>query len=140
MKNLASAREVIASSLSMSKIEEQQFQEWVEKNNTTKEAMLNRMGKNALLSIHKSLEGFSEVSNVMFADWGYKPQDINKEGGTFRKILIAGAKEDNLAHIAMQQWMAKNYNGSELKVLEGGHLTGLFKLQDLLEPFLTNLE
>jgi len=100
------------------------------------EGQLEReFGENIHKSVHDTWDGFTEVSDVIHGDWGYSPAALDDEHNK-RPIFIVAAKGDKLAPFEMAQWLTKAYKNAHLRPLTGGHLAGIYWLDDLWKEFL----
>ncbi|KAJ7681750.1 Alpha/Beta hydrolase protein [Mycena rosella] len=89
-----------------------------------------RMATNLVKSISKSWAGFTEVAEVLHADWGFCPRLLDDAHTVGRPIMITPSTLDELGP-DMAVWLEKNYRNSILRWIPGKHLSGHYAMDDL---------
>ncbi|KAH8799294.1 Alpha/Beta hydrolase protein [Flagelloscypha sp. PMI_526] len=106
------------------------------------EEIIKAMGLNVYQSIHKTNAGFVDISIAANADWGLREEIFKSPAGSsqhypgFARVLIAGAKGDDMAPFAFSEWNAANYKNGELLAFEGGHLGVMGHMKEIFDKFL----
>ncbi|KAF9008908.1 hypothetical protein BDQ17DRAFT_1349174 [Cyathus striatus] len=114
--------------------EKSQFNKWREERGKEEGEVERNMARNMMKSIEKTWSGFLEVSDVLHSDWGFDP-------GTFRQqnnapVVLVCSKGDDMAPEAMAKWLDSQYSNSQLIMISGGHLAGLYETDRLWEELL----
>jgi hypothetical protein len=68
---------------------------------------------------------------VIHSDWGFDPAKLDEEHAS-KPILVCGSEKDGMGG-ATNGWIVENYKCSKLWVVPGGHLSGLFYLDEIWE-------
>jgi len=105
------------------------FAKWREAKGMAEGELEQKMAKNAVCSVGKTWEGFIEVSDVLHADWGFRPDQLDEDHKK-RPLLIVASTEDDLGQ-GMAKWLAENYTNSRLRWVEGGHLSSLYEIDSI---------
>ncbi|TFK74637.1 alpha/beta-hydrolase [Pluteus cervinus] len=106
-----------------------------EKEKGTEGGFEAKTGLNAWRSVHKGWAGFTEVSDVIWSDWGFIPKEIDAEG-LERHVLVVASQGDGLAPNEQAVWISQNYGNAELMMVEGGHLSAVYYLDDIWAKFI----
>lgn len=105
------------------------FAKWREEQGLSEGEFEHEMAKNVVCSVGKTWEGFLEVSDVLHADWGFRPDQLDEEH-TRRPLLIVASTEDDLGQ-GMANWLSENYKNSRLRWVNGGHLSSLYEIESI---------
>ncbi|TFK74638.1 alpha/beta-hydrolase [Pluteus cervinus] len=122
----------------MSKEEKVELAEYHKKNGFAEGHLQSKFGLNSWRSVNKTWAGFTEVNDVLWSDWGFVPKEIDAEG-LGRHVLVVAAKGDELAPNQQADWITENYRNAELKMIEGGHLAGIYHLDEIWAKFLVDI-
>eukprot|EP01102_Stenamoeba_stenopodia_P001347 TRINITY_DN11153_c0_g1_i1.p1 TRINITY_DN11153_c0_g1~~TRINITY_DN11153_c0_g1_i1.p1 ORF type:complete len:195 (+),score=17.81 TRINITY_DN11153_c0_g1_i1:273-857(+) len=127
-----SAEQMIRSTLfdRMDEAEQREFDAYRTKHGLKEGQLEREFALNAWRSVQVSMDGFIGVNRVMYEDWGFQPRDINADA-LGRRVWVFAAKGDSLAPNAQAHWIRDNYHNAELTLLEGGHIVGLTKLEEI---------
>ncbi|KAK9311526.1 alpha/beta-hydrolase [Lipomyces starkeyi] len=119
----------------MGEKEKDEFQEYRKKRGLEEGQLEKEFAMNAWRSVQHTMQGFIDVNNVMYEDWGFHPNDIDAER-LGRRVLIYAAKGDEIAPNAQAYRLSENYRNAELGMLNGGHIVGLTKIDEIWSNFL----
>ncbi|EGO01804.1 hypothetical protein SERLA73DRAFT_177321 [Serpula lacrymans var. lacrymans S7.3] len=121
----------------MDQAELEEYARWRERQGIAEGETELNMAKNAIRSVAKSWEGFSLMSDVLHADWGFHPNELD-ENHSRPPVLLVFGKDDKMAPEAMSQYLAANYKNSRCRSVDGGHLAVLYHLDSIWTEFLAN--
>jgi hypothetical protein len=111
----------------MDEAEKEKFAAHCQKLGTTPDKYVKTFAEESVKSVENGWEGFKQCSEALHSDWGFAfPLDAEHARG---KVLIKVAKSDELGS-GMGEYLAQNYANSELITIEGGHISGIYTLND----------
>ena len=74
--------------------------------------------------------GFLEGPDILHSDWGFEPARLDEHHSNERRpVLIMQGDADDLGE-GMSQWLVDNYGYARLMKVSGGHLAGLYHMDD----------
>ncbi|KAH8812895.1 Alpha/Beta hydrolase protein [Xylogone sp. PMI_703] len=115
----------------MGEEERSAFEEY-KKQQGLKEGELERIfAVNSWRSVRYTGEGFLSSNSIMYEDWGFHPKkdiDAVKLG---RRVLVYASKGDHLAPNEHAHWISENYQNAELTLMDGGHISGLTRMDEI---------
>jgi pimeloyl-ACP methyl ester carboxylesterase len=137
VKTLEGAERFIRSTLfdNMKEEERAAFTKWKEDNGKEDGELERQFAENAKKSVQYTWEGFMETADVIHEDWGFNPALLDEEHNK-RPIFIVTADEDTMAPDANAKWLAASYKNSRYRSISGGHIAGIFHINDLWREFL----
>jgi len=111
----------------MDEAEEEKFAAHCQKLDTTPEEYIKTWAEGSVKSVENGWEGFKQCTVALHSDWGFTfPLDAEHARG---KVLIRVSKNDELGS-GMGEYLAQNYANSEFMAREGGHISGIFTLNE----------
>ncbi|KAG2122471.1 Alpha/Beta hydrolase protein [Suillus clintonianus] len=116
----------------MDQAEQEMFARWSEKHGTVPENVVRRMGEGCVKSVSKSWEGFMLTLPLLHSDWGFRPDALDEEHSRPRVLLTAG-KDDHMTPVTYAHYLAANYKNARIKDIGGGHMSMLYKNDELLD-------
>ncbi|KAG6818807.1 hypothetical protein H0H93_001476, partial [Arthromyces matolae] len=121
----------------MGEQEKEVYKAWREKLGYDEDRLPREMAQNNLRSVAKSWEGFLGGPDTLHSDWGWGvPLGSLDEAHTVgRKVLIVAATEDDMTTIEWARYLASKYSNSRLKTFPGGHISVLFRMDEIWEEF-----
>ena len=130
LKTLDGTRDFLRQAL-FSKMDEEEramFAEWLEKEARTESDFVNEMAKRAV-RCSQCWGGFMEVSDVIHSDWGFEPAKLDDEHAA-KPMLVVGSQNDHLGGSG-NGWIVANYRSATLKLIQGGHISALYYMDDI---------
>lgn len=128
-KSVDSAEQMIRSVLfdKMDEKEKEKFAAHCQKFGTTPDEFVKTWAVDSVKSVENGWEGFKQSAVALHSDWGFAfPLDAEHTRG---KVLIKVAKGDDLGS-GMGEYLVQNYPNSEFITCEGGHLSGIYTLNE----------
>jgi hypothetical protein len=128
-KTADSAEQMLRSILfdKMDEAEKEKFAAHCQKLGTTPDEFVKSHARESVKSVENGWEGFKQCAVALHSDWGFAfPLDAEHARG---KVLIKVAKNDDLGS-GMGEYLAQNYANSEFIIGEGGHISGIYTLND----------
>ena len=128
-KNVDSAEQMLRQILfdKMGDAEKEKFEAHCQKLGTTPGEYIKTWAGNSVKSVENGWEGFKQCAVALHGDWGFTfPLDAEHARG---KVLIKVSKSDELGS-GMGEYLAQNYANSEFIVEEGGHISGIYTLNE----------
>ena len=128
-KTVDSAEQMLRSILfdNMDEAEKEKFAVHCQKVGSTSDEFIKTMARESVKSVENGWDGFKQCSVALHSDWGFTfPLDAEHARG---KVLIKVATGDDLG-TGMGEYLAQNYVNSELMTCEGGHMAGMYTLND----------
>ena len=111
----------------MDKAEKEKFAAHCQKLGTTPDEFVKTWAGESVKSVENGWEGFKQCAVALHSDWGFTfPLDAEHARG---KVLIKVAKSDQLGS-GMGEYLAQNYANSEFIAGEGGHISGIYTLNE----------
>ena len=128
-KTVDSAEQILRSILfdKMDEVEKEKFAAYCQSLGTTPDEYVKEWAKGSVKSVENGMEGFKQSAVALHSDWGFTlPLDAEHARG---KVLIKVANNDELGS-GMGEYLAQNYDNSEFVVGEGGHISGIYNLNE----------
>lgn len=111
----------------MDEAEKDKFAKHCEKLGITPDEFVKTHAEGTVKSVENGWEGFKQCAAALHSDWGFTfPLDAEHARG---KVLIVVAKNDELGS-GMGEYLAQNYANSEFIANEGGHISGIYTLNE----------
>ena len=111
----------------MDEMEKEKFAAHCQKVGITQEECIKTWAEGSVKSVENGMEGYKQCAAALHSDWGFTfPLDAEHTRG---KVLIKVAKGDELGS-GMGEYLAQNYANSEFTTGEGGHISGIYNLND----------
>lgn len=131
-KSVEGAKTFLASTLfdKMDPAERAVMNKWLESKGKTFDEFVRGMAENNVRSVAKTWDGFMEVSDVLHSDWGFDPRKLDSEHA--KPVLVVGGEADTIGG-ATNQWIVDNYPNATMRSVPGGHIAGLFYLDEVWE-------
>lgn len=104
------------------------FAEWRKKRGLSEGELERRMARNMVQSVKKYWDGFMETIDIMHGDWGFKV-----DGMSDKPVVIVYSKDDQMAPPNWAEWLAEKYPNARPRLLEGGHISGLWSIDSTWE-------
>ncbi|KAL1740135.1 Alpha/Beta hydrolase protein [Schizophyllum fasciatum] len=114
--------------------EKQMLHAYAAANGETEADIQARMAANARRSVARTWAGYLEISDVLHGDWGFDPRALDAEHAGKPMYVVASAQDDLGPEMA--RWMVENYQGAKFRELPGGHLAGMYYLDELFRELL----
>jgi len=128
-KTVDSAEQMLRSVLfdKMDEAEKEKFAAHCQKVGFTPDEFIKTWATDSVKSVENGWEGFKQCAAALHSDWGFAfPLDAEHARG---KVLIKVAKSDDLGS-GMGEYLAQNYVNAEFLTCEGGHLSGVYTLNE----------
>jgi len=128
-KTVDSAEQMLRSLLfdEMDEAEKEKFAAHCQKVGSTPDEFVKTLAGESVKSVENGWEGFKQCAVALHSDWGFTfPLDADHARG---KVLIKVAKSDELGS-GMGEYLVQNYANSEYITCEGGHMSGIYTLND----------
>ena len=128
-KTVDSAKQMLRSILfdEMDEVEKGKFAAHCQKLGTTPDEYIKEWAEGSVKSVENGMEGFKQCAVALHSDWGFTfPLDAEHARG---KVIIKVAKSDELGS-GMGEYLAQNYANSEFVANEGGHISGIYTLNE----------
>ena len=107
--------------------EKEKFETHCRKLGTTCDKYVRTWAAESVKSVENGWEGFKQCAVALHSDWGFTfPLDSEHARG---KVLIKVSNNDELGS-GMGIYLAKNYVNTELITCEGGHVSGIYTLNE----------
>ncbi|BEJ14501.1 hypothetical protein CspHIS471_0402680 [Cutaneotrichosporon sp. HIS471] len=103
---------------------------WIAARGKTFEEFVTSMAENNVRSVADTWDGFMEVSDVLHSDWGFDPHAIDTEHA--KPVLVVSGDADDMGG-ATNKWIADNYPNATFRTVPGGHIAGIFHMDELWE-------
>lgn len=111
----------------MDEVEKEKFNAHCQKFGSTPDEFIRTWAQGSVKSVENGWEGFKESAVALHSDWGFAfPLDEEHARG---KVLIKVATDDELGS-GMGVYLAQNYANAELTTCEGGHISGIYTLNE----------
>ncbi|KAL1412268.1 hypothetical protein Q8F55_000011 [Vanrija albida] len=107
--------------------------DWLKRKNKTKDEVVGRMADGTIASVAVSWDWFLGISDVLHSDWGFVPTRLDKDHA--KPVLVVGSETDQLGG-GMNEWLVANYKPSAVKNVPGGHIGGMFFIDDIFNELL----
>lgn len=123
----------------MSEEEREQYRRWRETRGITEGQLEKEMAANTMRSIHQTWQGFLDIPTVYHSGWGgVIPSGVDKdyESGTLPPVYVVAASRDHTVPVSTAEWVSRAYKNSELRLVDGSHLSLLFYLDELWKEVL----
>jgi pimeloyl-ACP methyl ester carboxylesterase len=101
---------------------------WLASRGKTYDEFITSMSENNVRSVANTWDGFMEVSEVLHSDWGFDPRTLDKDHA--KPVLVVSGAADDMGG-ATNQWIADNYANATFRTVPGGHIAGLFYMDEL---------
>ncbi|KAF8903625.1 Alpha/Beta hydrolase protein [Mucidula mucida] len=117
----------------MTEGERERYQRWREARGMMEGQWEKEMGANMVRSFAQTWQGFLDIPAVYHSGWGgVDPRDGNKEA----PVYIVSASKDLTASLRVAEWLARAYKSSDLRVVDGSHVSILFYLDEVWKEIL----
>ncbi|TXT12765.1 uncharacterized protein COLE_03175 [Cutaneotrichosporon oleaginosum] len=107
---------------------------WLHTRSKTYHEFITTMAENNVRSVANTWEGFMEVSEVLHSDWGFDPRTLDDAHA--KPILVVSGAADDMGG-ATNQWITDSYPNAILRTVPGGHIAGLFYMDELWDQLVT---
>ena len=108
------------------------LKEWLTKQDLTDDEWMTEFATGAVRCT-KNWDGFLEGPDVLHSDWGFVPKDLDEEHR--KPVLIVESDKDDLGE-SMNKWLQENYANSRIKKVHGGHIAGMFYMDEIWRELL----
>ncbi|KAG6809718.1 hypothetical protein H0H92_015025 [Tricholoma furcatifolium] len=124
----------------MGEEEKKLYEAWRERTGYEEGQLVREMAANNRRSVEKSWEGFLSTPRVLHSDWGWgvKLGHLDEAHTVGRKVLIVGATEDDATPAPWGEYLASRYINARFKLVTGGHISGLFRIDEVWEEFMVD--
>ncbi|KAG6919156.1 hypothetical protein DXG01_008963 [Tephrocybe rancida] len=124
----------------MGEEEKKLYQTWRDKTGYEEGQLVREMAANSRRSVEKTWEGFLSTSQVLNSDWGWGVGlgGLDEEHTAGRRVLIVAGKDDDSTTPEWGEYLASKYTNARLKLFNGGHIVGLFHLDEVWAEFLAD--
>ena len=111
----------------MDEAEKEKFTVHCQKVGSTPDEFVRTWAEESVRSVENGWEGYKQCAVALHGDWGFTfPLDEEHSRG---KVVIKVSKSDELGS-GMGSYLAKNYSNSEFIACEGGHMSGIYTLNE----------
>ncbi|KAF9645686.1 hypothetical protein BDM02DRAFT_480309 [Thelephora ganbajun] len=111
----------------MDEAEKEKFAAHCQKLGSTPDEFVKTWAEESVKSVENGWEGFKQCAVALHGDWGFTfPLDAEHARG---KVLIKVSISDELGS-GMGEYLAQNYANSEFIICEGGHISGIYTLNE----------
>lgn len=111
----------------MDEAEKEKFGAHCQKLGTTPDEFVKSWAGESVRSVENGWEGFKQCAAALHSDWGFTfPLDGEHARG---KVLVKVSNNDELGS-GMGIYLAQNYANAELVTCEGGHISGMYTLNE----------
>ena len=101
---------------------------------TTPDEFVRTWAEGSVKSVENGWEGFKQCAVALHSDWGFTfPLDAEHARG---RVLIKVAKSDELGP-GIGEYLAQNYANSEFAAGEGGHISGIYTLNESITQLIS---
>lgn len=137
LKNVESAQAFLSNMFhsKMGDGDKEEFLEWRARKGGEEGQFEREMAEKMVKSVEFSWEGFKNTATHLHEDWGFKVGGLDDEH-TKAPVLIVCADKDDMSPPEMARWLDAHYKNSTVKVLSGGHLAAVTRMDQLWEEFL----
>ena len=128
-KSVDSAEQMLRQLLfdKMDETEKEKLEVHCQKLDTTPDEFVKGWAQDSVKSVENGWEGFKQCAVALHSDWGFTlPLDDEHARG---KVLIKVASSDELGS-GMGKYLAQNYANAELMTCEGGHISGIYTINE----------
>lgn len=128
-KSVDSAEQMVRQILfdKMDEAEKEKFGAHCEKLGTTPDEYIKKWAEGSVKSVENGWEGFKQCAVALHSDWGFTfPLDDEHARG---RVLVKVSNGDHLGS-GMGVYLARNYANAELITCEGGHISGIYNLNE----------
>ncbi|KAG6817074.1 hypothetical protein H0H87_012842 [Tephrocybe sp. NHM501043] len=121
----------------MGEDEKEKFRAWRDRTGYEENQLVREMAENNRRSVEKTWEGFLSTPHVLNSDWGWDAElgGLDEEHTAGRKVLIVAGTEDDATPPEWGEYLASKYTNSHLRLFSGGHIVGLFYLDEVWAEF-----
>lgn len=112
--------------------EQKMLAEWCARYEITKDEMIREWSENVVKSVERTWDGFLDSCRTLHGDWGFSlPLD---DEHSRCHVLVVASTQDELGQ-GMADFLVENYKNARLKVIEGGHIAGIFHFDSIWAEF-----
>ncbi|XP_006462845.1 hypothetical protein AGABI2DRAFT_224504 [Agaricus bisporus var. bisporus H97] len=104
------------------------FDNWKTQRGLNEGDLERRMASNMVESVRMQWDGFMGTTDVLHGDWGFKVEEMSN-----KPVMIVYAKDDRMAPPSWAEWLVEKYPNARPKLLEGGHISGLWSIDSTWE-------
>ena len=122
----------------MDAAERELYKKWREEKGYDEGQLEREMAQMNRRSVAKSWEGFMSTPEVVHSEWwgGKKLAELDEEHTKGRQVLLVAADNDDVTPRQWSEHMASKYTNARLKVIEGGHISAIFRMDDIWGEFM----
>jgi pimeloyl-ACP methyl ester carboxylesterase len=123
----------------MGEEEKETYRAWREERGYAEGQLEREFAQMNRRSVEKSWEGLLSGPDVLHEDWGWggkKLGELDEEHTKGRPVLLVTTIEDTMTPPAWAEYLATKYANARLKKIGGGHLAGLFHMEEIWKEFL----
>ncbi|KAG6854951.1 hypothetical protein C0991_009774 [Blastosporella zonata] len=124
----------------MGEEEREKFKAWRDRTGYEEGQLVREMATNNRRSVEKTWEGFLSTPAVLNSDWGWGVElgGLDEEHTLGRRVLIVAGSEDDATPPQWGEYLASKYPNSRFKLFSGGHIVGLFHMDEVWAEFLVD--
>ena len=122
----------------MGEEEKEMYRAWKEERGYAEGQLEREFAQMTRRSVEKSWEGLLSGPDVLHADWGWGGKglgELDEEHTKGRPVLLVAATGDTMTPPAWAEYLATKYANARLKMIHGGHLAGLFHMEEIWTEF-----
>ncbi|KAI9014235.1 Alpha/Beta hydrolase protein [Hyaloraphidium curvatum] len=112
----------------MDAAERERFAEWRARYGVAEGELERGMARGAAEAVAGGWECFLGCATEINADWGFVLRELKGRG----KVLVVMGKGDDRAPNGMGEWLVREYPDAEVVHVHGGHLSGLFEMEEVV--------
>ena len=121
---------------SMDEPERETFARWRDLHGVAEGQLEREMARHFVRSVAQTWRGFLDIPAIYHSGWGgYHPDNLDEDQSR-RPVFVVTSRGDDMIPMAMAEWLAAHYKNAQLKVFDGGHLSGLFHLDEIWKELL----
>ncbi|OBZ76192.1 hypothetical protein A0H81_03969 [Grifola frondosa] len=119
----------------MDESERETFQKWRHQRGLAEGQLEREIAQGMMRSVSKSWEGFLTMPSVLHSDWGFNPAML--DGEHMRKpMLVVMSRGDDMVPNGMAEYLLENYRNARAIHLEGGHISSIWKADEIWAEFM----
>jgi len=122
----------------MDEAERELYKKWREEKGYDEGQLEREMAQMNRRSVATSWEGLMSTPEVVHSEWwgGKKLTELDDEHTKTRKVLLVAGERDDATPRQWSEYMALKYTNARLKMIDGGHINPLFRMNDIWAEFM----
>ena len=109
------------------------YAQFLERKGLTEDEFVGRMARGAMTCC-RNWDGFNEVSDVIYSDWGFDPAGLDEEHAS-KPILVVSSEKDSIGS-ETNAWIVANYKSAKEKTVPGGHISSIYFMDEIFQEIM----